>query len=170
MAVENGKYLHQVGVFSHNPLHDLESLWWVGVWSLLLHYSPSKVGNSTVQEHVALIKSFGEALFNKRSDFFSRRQALTSSDLLVVKIMPSFFPLAVQHFIVALDEFRDQLVTYYEVYKPKASRDRLFFVPDVHRKFGDEFEDAMKEVGNDESEVWPLDHIEEHIIYLNSKK
>ena len=148
--MEAGEYLNKPVMdqhgrgFSHNPLHDLESLWWVGVWSLLCHYSPNGVGDPMVQKHIMAIKTYGRTLFNKDSDSLCRRHALIGSDL-VVDVMPIFFPQAVQHFIVALDVFRDQLVTYYKTYKPTASQDRLFFVPDVHRKFGDEFEDAMKD-------------------------
>ena len=156
-------YAYQTGgVFSHNPLHDLESLWWVGVWFLLCHYSFSKVGDGTVQEHIKVIKKFSGTLFNNRIDCASRRLTLFGSALLS-NSKPLFFPLVVQHFIFALDVFRDQLVAYYKLYKPKASQDRSFFIPDVHRKFGDVFEDAMKEIGNDQSEVWPMDHIERHI-------
>ena len=167
--MEAGAYMNQVGgVFSHNPLHDLESLWWVGVWFLLCHYRPDKVGDITVQKHIKVVKKFGETLFNNR-DTLSRRHALTGSALLA-NTKPASFPQAVQYFIVMLNMFRGHLVTYYESYKPKESQDRSFFVPDVHRKFGDVFGNVMKKIRNDQTELWPLDDIEDHIIYLNTKK
>ena len=153
----------------HNPLHDLESLWWVGIWFLLCHYSPSKVGDiTTVQQHIKVIEKFGGTLFNC-FDPHSRRRALTGSTLLADTKPPSF-PRAVQHLILALDVFREQLVTYYESYKLKASQDRSFFISDMHRKFGDVLEDAMKELKNDQTELWPLDHIKDCITFLNTKK
>ena len=177
MAVEveagaylNQPYLYQVdGVFSHNPLHDLESLWWVGVWFLLCHYQPSKLGDKTVQQHIKVVKEFSETLFNNRIDLLSRRRAVIGSALLV-NTEPQCFPKAVQHLVVVLDEFREQLVTYYESYKPKESQDLSFFIPDVHRKFGDIFEEAIEELRNDQSGLWPLDDIQKRITYLNTKK
>jgi hypothetical protein len=57
---EAGAYINQDGVLLHNPLHDLESLWWVGVWFLLCHYQskPSKLRDITVQQHVEVVKKY----------------------------------------------------------------------------------------------------------------
>ena len=121
-----------------------------------------------MQQHIRVIKKFGAILFN-RIDPHNRRRALTGSALLSNTKPPSF-PRAVQHLILALDVFREQLVTYYESYKPKASQDRSFFIPDMHRKLGNVFEDAMKELKNDQTELWPLDHIEDRITFLNTKR
>jgi hypothetical protein len=173
VEVEAGAYIYDPSceVFSHNPLHDLESLWWVGVWFLLCHYRPSKLGDDTVQKHIKTIKKFGQTLFNNRSDQLSRRHALIGSTLLA-STKPKSFPHAVQYLVVVLNKFRAQLVKYYESYKPnpKEPRDQSFFTPDVHRKFGDIFEDGMKALTNDRTELWSLDHIEAHITYLNAKK
>ena len=169
-AYLNQPYLYQVdGVFSHNPLHDLESLWWVGVWFLLCHYEPSELEDITVQQHIKVVKQFCETLFNNRIDPLSRRRAVIGSALLV-NTEPQTFPRAVQHLVVMLDEFREQLVTYYENYKPKESQDRTFFIPHVHLNFDDVFKEALKELENDESGLWPLDDIEKRIAYLNTKK
>ena len=153
VEVEAGAYLNQlhmgrVVVFSHNPLHDLESLWWVGVWFLLCHYRPNNVGDNSVQHHVKVVKKFGATLFNK-GDFSSRRCALIGSALLD-----------------KLNMFRGHLLTYYKSYEPKESQDRSFFVPHVHRKFGVVFEDAVQKLRNDQTKLWPLDDIEERITYL----
>ena len=153
-------------VFSHNPLHDLESLWWVGVWFVLYHYNPSKIEDPAVQDHIELVKSVGETVFHYRN---SRRQALVGSTLFP-SLEPLCFPRAVQYLIVALHTFRSQLVTYYEIYKPKEFQDRSFFNPDVHRKFGDVLEKAMKGLGNAQTEYWPLDHIEDRITLLSNKE
>ena len=48
VEVDSGAYMNQAdGDFSHNPLHDLESLWWV---ILLCHYKPSRFQDITVQQ------------------------------------------------------------------------------------------------------------------------
>ena len=124
--------------FSNNPLHDLESLWWVGVWYLLCHYQTSKLRDIAVQQHIeVVVKRFGETLFTYQ-DPHSRRNALIHPALLP-NIKPLSFRKAVQHFILLLELFRNELVKHYEIYKPLASQDRSFFNPDhlnLHRKFG----------------------------------
>ena len=172
--METGAYMNQVeGVFSHNPLHDLESLWWVGLWLLLCHYQPSKLRDTTVQENIEDIKRFGNPLFDYRL-LVRRRKALTGSALFT-NIKARSPPGGVQYLIVMLDDLREQLLTYYGSYKPKESQDRSFFIdfiPNVHCKFGGMLEDIMKKLMNDsdQTELWPLDIIEQRIIYLNSKK
>ena len=173
MAVEaaTGAYFcHFREVFSHNPLHDIESVWWVCVWYLLCHYhwQPSDLQDVTVQRHIKVVKTYGETLFNS-FDPHSRRRALTGPAILA-NINPGYFPVAVQHFILLLDLFRDQLVTYYSIYNPTASQDRSFFIPDLHCKFSDIVEDAKKEIRNDETGLWLFHHVEEHIPYSNSRE
>ena len=57
VEVERGTYIYHGSLFfSHNPLHDLESLWWVGVWLLLCHYRPSKLRDITVQQHIKVVR------------------------------------------------------------------------------------------------------------------
>ena len=173
--MELGKYLNQTilvqhgAVFSHNPLHDLESLWWVGVWILLCHYQPDKLRDIKVQKHIEIIKHFSETLFNNRIDPDSRHDALIGSALLA-NTKPAHFSEAVQQLILMLDLFREELIAYYERYKPKKSQDPSFFIPDVHRKFGHVFEDAMKELGSNQTGLWPLDHIEKQITYYNARE
>ena len=170
VEVESGAYMNQVrGVFSHNPLHDLESLWWVGVWFLICHYDPSNFQDSTVHQHVEVVKKFGETLFNHRFNvLLSRRHALTEPDLLV-NIDPGSFPVAVQHLILLLDKFREELVAYYSIYKPMASQDRSFFKPDLFFKFSDIVEKALKKLGNDQTELWPINIVEKNMVYFSDK-
>ena len=170
--VEYGAYIFQpLEVFSHNPLHDLESLWWVGVWLLVCHYHTRKLRDSdtTVHYHIEVVKRFGETLFSRFNVLISRRRALTSLALLA-NIEPRSFPFALQHLILLLDNFRDQLVTFYKLYKPMASQDQSFFNPDLFCKFSDIVEDAMKELRNDQTELWLIDHIKTNISYSNDKK
>ena len=169
VEVERGAYIYHGSLFfSHNPLHDLESLWWVGVWFLLCHYRPNKLGKFVVQKHIKVVKNLKETLFNNPIDTHSRRRALMGADI-VHNCMPRAFPKAVQHLILLLDMFRVELVTYYQIYKPMASQDRSFFNPDLHRKFGDMFEDATKELRDDQTGLWPFNLIEDRIKHLNAK-
>ena len=107
VEVEAGAYIYNLSceVFSHNPLHDLESLWWVGVWFLICHYQPSKLGVDAVQKHIKVVQKFGQTLFNNRSDHLSRRHALIGSALLA-NTRPQSSPRAVQYLVVVLNKFR----------------------------------------------------------------
>ena len=170
VEVEAGAYINQAGVLSHNPLHDLESLWWVGVWFSLCHYPPVNLQDITVQQHIEVVKKYGEILFNNRNNTLSRRHALTGPDILA-KVDPLSFPMAVQRFILFLDLFREQLVAHYKLYKPSiTSQDRSFFNPDVHRKYGDLVEKAIKKLGDDQTALWLFHTIGKSISYMNSKK
>ena len=170
--MESGAYIYQGDeVFSHNPLHDLESLWWVGIWLLLCHYDPSKLRDTTVQQHIEVVKSYGETLFNScaNSPRPSRRVALTGPDILR-NVLPLVFPKAIQHLIISLDLFRAQLVTHYKLYEPMAFQDRSFFTPDLYSKFSDKFEETMKVLKDDQTELWLFTNIKDQIDYLNGKK
>ena len=62
-----GKYTYrpQHKIFLHNPVHDLESLWWVGVWCLMWHYPvPGRpIGKPADNPHIARMKEHGAKLF-----------------------------------------------------------------------------------------------------------
>ena len=165
VEVESGGYtvspIHRV--FSRNPLHDLESLWWVGVWLLLCHYNPSNLLDSDVQNHIPVVAKIGEKLFGlERSN---RRRALVEPGFLFVHSDPEGFPTAVQHLLLAIFEFRKQLFSYYISYKPEEPQERSFFTSDVHHTCGVFFEKAIRSLidAKDKIKLWPLDHIEAHI-------
>jgi hypothetical protein len=168
VEVDAGAYMNQPGEFSHNPLHDLESLWWVGVWFSLCHYQPGNLRNITVQKHIKVVKKYGETIFNC-DNHVSRRRALIGPDILA-NIRPRSFVVAIQHLVVLLNSFRDQLFTNYTRYKPTPSQDRSFFNPDLHRKFANLVEEAFNELKNDKTVLWPMDHVEKRIVYYNAKK
>ena len=169
VEVEAGAYINQAGVLSHNPLHDLESLWWVGVWFLLCHYQPRKMLDVNVQQHIEVIKKYGQNLFNNRVNTLSRRHALTGPDLLA-NVEPLSFSVAVQHLTLFLDFFRDQLVENYKLYKPKmSSEDWSFFNPDLHRQYGDLVKKTITDLKKDSTPLWLIDQIEERIEYLKKE-
>ena len=170
--MEFGAYLTQpyMRFFSHNPLHDLESLWWVGVWFLLCHYPPSNLRDTTVQNHIKVVKNFGWTLFNNGIDPISRRRTVLKSDLLV-KIHPRSFPKTFQPLIVLLHLFREQLVAHYSLYKPTmTSQDLSFFNPGIHRKYGDLVKRAINKLNDDKTALLLFVEIDKSISYINSKK
>ena len=177
VEVEVGAYLNQTymsqvdGVFSHNPLHDLESLWWVGVWFLLCHYDPSRIPNTTVEKHAEVVKKFGGTLFNNRIDPLSRRRAVIGSTLLA-NIQPLSFPKAVQYLVVLLNLFRKQLVAHYTDYKPTmTSQDWSFFDSGhLHSEYGNPIKKAITELKNDSTPLWLFHHVEERIEYFRKRK
>ena len=172
VEVQAGVYMTQVeGVFWHNPLHDIESLWWVGLWFLLCHYHPDNLQDTAVQQHIEVVKKFGETLFNNRANSpgLSRRCALTGPDLLR-DTKPRGFPKAVQRLIFLLDVYRAKLVTHYKLYEPMAFQDRSFFTPDLYSKFSDKFEETMKVLKDDQTELWLFTDVKDQIDYLNGKK
>ncbi|KAF8811240.1 hypothetical protein BYT27DRAFT_7184620 [Phlegmacium glaucopus] len=169
VEVEISAYLYHYGPsFSHNPLHDIESLLWVGLWFLLCHYTAGNLRSVTVQKHIEVVKQIGETLFNNGADHRSRRNALSYSTL-ITNSNPLRFPKSVQYLLVVLEKFRAQLVTYYEDYNPKQPQNRSFFTPDVHGKCGVLFENVLESLRNDNTELWPMDHITTQVTYLKDK-
>ena len=169
--MENGAYMfHPREVFSHNPLHDLESLWWVGVWLLLCHYKPyDNPLESELQKHIKLVANIGEKLFG--AERLYRRHALIRPDQLAYS-HPHCFSNAVSLLFLVLLKFRERLLSYYESYKPKDAQDQSFFIPDVHTTLGAFLEDAIRSLRNlnDKTKLWPMDHILSHINYLQKNK
>ena len=118
VEVENSAYLYYLNSeFSHNPLHDLESLWWVGVWFLLCHYTIGSFLDAAVQKHIEAFKKVSHTLFTDGANYHS---PLIRSTILIDSA-PRRFPTTVQHFVALLDEFRAQLVTYYEITRQRIS-------------------------------------------------
>ena len=65
VEVEMGAYMfHPREILSHNPLHDLESLWWVGIWLLLCHYDSSNLEADSMQDHIQVVMNVSYALFS----------------------------------------------------------------------------------------------------------
>ncbi|KJA27032.1 hypothetical protein HYPSUDRAFT_198334 [Hypholoma sublateritium FD-334 SS-4] len=62
-----GKYTFQPQhkFFLHSPVHDLESLWWVGVWCLMWHYpvSERRPVDPVKKDHMDLMRDHGMKLF-----------------------------------------------------------------------------------------------------------
>src|SRR5271168_5238859 len=110
VEVERSEYTYHPDFdFCHNPLHDLESLWWIGVWFAFWHYKPSSLLDATVQQHMKVVKQIGQTLFNNGANTTSRRRALLHSTL-VTDSAPKNFPDAVQYLVAVLQKFRLQLV------------------------------------------------------------
>lgn len=69
VKVEAGAYVNQAGVLSHNRLHDLELLWWVG-WASSFYYaisSPSNFETLRCQQHMESVQEMWRD-FNNRAN------------------------------------------------------------------------------------------------------
>ncbi|KAF8813209.1 hypothetical protein BYT27DRAFT_7181632 [Phlegmacium glaucopus] len=170
VEVETSAYMYHPDCrFSHNPLHDIESLWWVGLWFLLCHYTVGNLRDVPVQKHIEFVKMLGQTIFNNGADHRRRRDVLIYSTLLTHS-NPLCFQHSVQYLVDVLDDFRAQLITYYEDYNPQQPQDRSLFTPDVHRKVGVLFENILESLGNDNTELWHMDYITAHIAYLKENR
>ncbi|KAG9022754.1 hypothetical protein FRB95_014238 [Tulasnella sp. JGI-2019a] len=99
--------------FKHNPLHDLESVWWVAVWSIV-SLSP-EAGSYSLQNHL----DGYTAMFPKTSNLASSR-----SDFITVKyhferfIYEKFLEVFAET-LGKLDDMRQQMLEWYETaYQP----------------------------------------------------
>lgn len=65
--VARGRYTHNPNFkeFAHNPIHDLESLWWVGVWCMMWHYPvpDDEEVDPENKDHINLMIEHGTELF-----------------------------------------------------------------------------------------------------------
>jgi hypothetical protein len=122
-----------------------------------------------VEKHIKIVKEIGQTLFNNGADSLSRRHALTHSTLFADS-NPGRFPQGLQYFIIILDDFKTHLITHYKQHTPMEREDRSFFTPDVHRQFGELFENAIESLQNDKTELWPWDHITNHVNYLKGNR
>ena len=155
--MESGGYTvsHIDGIFSHNPLHDLESFWWVGLWLLFCHYDSSNLEADFVQKHIRVVANVGYTLFGVNRS--SRRDAFIHPDHLASS-HPRKLPEAVKFLFVLLFKFRERLFSYYENYRPKESQDRSFFTSGVHDTCDDFSKEAIKSLtdAKDETKFWPI--------------
>ena len=107
-------------------------------------------------------------LFNNPIDPLSRHRALTTQIYLLVSTHDPFPGLSrtlLFYSTCSKKLFRDELVTYYTIYKPTASQDRSF----LHRKFGDIVEKATKKLEIDKTRPLLFKHISDETAYLKSK-
>jgi len=78
--------------FRYNPLHDIESIWWVGVWFLFSHRDKTTMSNADLEDAQTQLEHF-QKLFPrvlKSSDRFSKFQS-QSSFFLGISVLPESF-------------------------------------------------------------------------------
>ncbi|KAG9028446.1 hypothetical protein FRB95_006478, partial [Tulasnella sp. JGI-2019a] len=122
MAIEvaNGGYLfHPVlsdgqspQPFRHNPLHDLESVWWVATWSMVSH-SPEAGGYSVTKHR------------DQYTSMFPKIYDATSRELFIVlkrhflRAVSDGFPPVFKNALKELEAMRELLLQWYDVaYQP----------------------------------------------------
>ena len=109
--VIRGRYTHQPEFqnFAHNPIHDLESLWWVGVWCMMWHYPVSDTHEiePSKKEHITQMTNYGKVLFPTYHELTddTRIQEVDSQTTYRKRGM-SKYPRPIAAMIVRLDDFR----------------------------------------------------------------
>ncbi|KJA13396.1 hypothetical protein HYPSUDRAFT_195778 [Hypholoma sublateritium FD-334 SS-4] len=111
-----------------NPLHDLESLWWISIWFTFCHF-PLCMGDSNdtfvshltgpqTQQAIEEINFVGHVLFRLgnegKPNINARTQALVDGLFLQDAQLDRYkFPATVRNFCKILDNFRDKLVGHF---------------------------------------------------------
>ena len=98
--------------FSHNALHDLESLWWVCVWELLFY--PDKSGDQMADEDVQRRRDSMYKLFPRTTEINHRLTFLEEGRVFLR--MLEWMPEDCSIFISLLDILRMHLVLCYETF------------------------------------------------------
>ena len=96
--------------FSHNALHDLESLWWVCVWELMFYRNTSWAPMAT--ENIESRKDTMYKLFPRTTEINHRLNFLDDVDTFFQ--MLHWMPKDYDDFVLRLDVIRAQLVLRYE--------------------------------------------------------
>ncbi|KAF8966229.1 hypothetical protein BDZ97DRAFT_2074195 [Flammula alnicola] len=168
VEVEKDAYHYNSAVqFFHNPLHDLESLWWVGVWFMFWHYSPNAaLLTPVIQTHLDAVEQIGLTLFPNH--FTTEKHRL--EEVMVKKKFISHpwthFVKGIQIFYARLERFRVELSKHYTQSEKSFPINRSYFTTDLHHTFRDFF-DEQRRGAIDDVQLWPLQYIrEQHIPYL----
>jgi hypothetical protein len=117
--------------FSHNHLHDLESLWWVAVWVVFYHSFSKEEGDGLTLQDANDQLDMAEKLFPPVVDSTTRLNGF--------KIRSSFkgicnqLPPNKRHAHICLNFLRQQLISHYEdveaeypLINPDASTDDIY--------------------------------------------
>jgi hypothetical protein len=134
--------------WSHNHLHDLESLWWVAVW-IVFYNEFSKPGQSDVEplSDLEIAKSqlaLARTIFPLVIDNVTRRDIFCTHS--AFKVTYRKLPRIKQAICKQLESAREELIFHYQSVEnslpdsvnPEASKDRIY------AKFGRMFDKARK--------------------------
>lgn len=163
MAVEvlNSRCLWNIRFFAiHNPLHDLESLWWVGVWCLVCHYSPNAaLDTPEIREHIKQLQMTKHRLFSSCADPFkyTRMEYVIAGRF--ANLASTQFSEPLQNFYLILERMRAELSDRLRAVETRFPIDIGYFEkPD----FFNTIHDLLATGDNTDVDeiLWPLDTIQ----------
>ncbi|KAG9016768.1 hypothetical protein FRB95_006563 [Tulasnella sp. JGI-2019a] len=100
-------------LFKHNPLHDLESVWWLAVW-FMVSLSPEAGGHS-LQSHLDGYTT----MFPKISDLANSRLDFIGLKYHFMRFIYENLPEVFVESLGKLDDIKQQMLGWYEAaYKP----------------------------------------------------
>lgn len=132
--IATGITLSVEGPISHNPLHDLESVWWLGIWALYCHHTLTDLPTQVVQEHANDMGTWSQTLFPVLGDHDT--QATRSSAFQRRELSVEDFPAAASQgpcrsLFILLDRLRDVILAGYSKMKTTPVDLNDFFVHDA---------------------------------------
>jgi hypothetical protein len=100
----------------HNPLHDIESIWWVALWSIVSYSVEAASGNYNANKrHISYLKMFSETMDESERLRFMIGFGFTNA-------IQSTFPSEFEKILWHLDSLRRVLLrSYKEAYAPFTS-------------------------------------------------
>lgn len=198
--VARGKYTHRLDFkrFAHNIIHDLESLWWIGVWCMMWHYpvpddaefDPSK------RAHVTRMIAHGTKLFppyNRRGNDAVLEEVFSPTQYR--RRLVSSYPPHIRGMIARLERFRQCVSWAHGMTQKALPRDDVaYFASDLRSAYcgateadDDEPEDAhgkqlsifdvviaglerdVEGLGIPDERLWPLGSIDLHSAWVKEK-
>ncbi|KII84291.1 hypothetical protein PLICRDRAFT_359821 [Plicaturopsis crispa FD-325 SS-3] len=144
--------------FRHNPLHDIESYWWIMAWGVYTHVptvylstAPTTpnltvlpVGSWSLNEHVA----FAREMFPEKLDSLHRFRIIRNHRELKADVLPVQF----RPFFAPLMEARAKLVKAYKKAERPATGVNAKAFSGIHQRFLDFFE-MIEDVAPDDLRV-----------------
>jgi hypothetical protein len=124
--------------FTYNPLHDLESIWWVATFFIFHHF--------TIGGHNRRLLDLDVAKLFPTGDDKLRSLALTSERIYTEMI--GHLPTEFQMHGKKLDIFRQMLLNAYASAESKADINKAAFIPRLHTAFGTVFNMLRDDVGS----------------------
>jgi len=101
--------------FAYNPVHDLESLWWICVWVMYFYVDKDRISLSAAQ---------GQAFRSLFPDYIPAKRLQNLQDSLQKHVPPAF-----QHGIDAIELIRRRLETTYFNMERSLPPDYALFLP-----------------------------------------
>ncbi len=181
--------------FLHNPIHDLESLWWVGVWCLMWHYPVSEYQHvsPSEKEHIDKMKEHGMKLFpSYHQPLSDRRITEIHSQVKYRRRDVRSYPLSIKVMIARMNDIRQCISWAHQRIQRALPRDDASYFSDVlcvadpsttvsdmdtenHPRLPifemviSKLERVISGIGVPNDLLWPLESIDDHKEWLKSR-